>query len=287
MNRSTPTGIGLGLRTSLLTEIQQGCADHEVAFLEVAPENYMRRGGPLPARLSSLVERFPLVSHGLMMSLGSTDPLDRDYLATLAHFTRMYRPQWHSDHLCWSGLGGTLMHDLLPLPFRHDTILRVADKLRFAQDALNVPMAIENISWYFQVGYPHYAETDFIAEILERSGCSLVLDVNNVFVNATNHGFDPLAWLAEIPLERVIQLHIAGHEVQEDGLIIDTHGDDVRTEVEDLLRWVITRKGPCPVLLERDANIPPLTVLLEEVARLNRVYQDGLAAWECDHERSP
>ncbi|MFO0635430.1 MAG: DUF692 domain-containing protein [Nannocystaceae bacterium] len=275
----TPTGVGLGLRAAFIEKVERGDADGRVAFLEIAPENYMHRGGKAPQRLARIAERIPLLSHGLMMSLGSTDPLDRDYFANLREFLARIDAPWHSDHLCWSGLDGALLHDLLPVPFTTASATRIASRVREAQDRLGVTMAVENVSWYLQLGQPQKDEPDFVTEVLERADCRLMLDVNNVFVNSVNHGFDPYAWLAKVPLDRVIQLHVAGHDRWEEDLIVDTHGNDVRDEVYDMLGWVIERTGPKPVVLERDSDIPPLPRLLDEVARIDAVYQAAVARW--------
>ena len=280
MTTPPPTGIGLGLRGAFLRDVVRGDADGKVAFLEVAPENYMHRGGRSPKRLATLADRFPIITHGLMMSLGGTDPFRDEYFDELKGFLDRYDPPWHSDHVCWSGMDGAMLHDLLPIPFTGDTAKRVASRIREAQDRLERPMAIENISWYLQLGKSTLDEAGFLTEVLERADCKLLLDVNNVFVNATNHGFDPRAWIDAIPLERVVQLHIAGHEPWDDTLLVDTHGADVRQEVIDLLAYVIERTGPKPVLLERDSNIPPLSDLLEEVASLQTVYDQALQARE-------
>lgn len=271
-----PTGIGLALRTAFFDALERGEGDGRLAFVEVAPENYMHRGGTLPRRLARVAERFPVLTHGLMMNLGSTDPLDRDYLTELAAFLRRYAPPWHSDHLSYSGVDGVLLHELLPLPWDPGTAQRVAERVLRAQDALDCTVAIENISAYLRWGEPYYAETDFILDVLRRCDGTLLLDVNNVLVNAENHGFDPYAWLAEIPLERVVQIHVAGHERCGDGSVLDTHGADVSDEVAALLGWVIERAGPRPVLLERDANVPPFAVLLEELEHLDAVYRAAL-----------
>lgn len=273
MPRTPPTGIGLGLRGAFLGKVAQGDADGKVAFLEVAPENYMHRGGRVPARLQALSERFDIITHGLMMSLGGTDPFDPEYFGELKSFLDRYDTPWHSDHVCWSGHEGALLHDLLPVPFTSASARRIAARVSEARDRLERPMAVENISWYLELGKSQQDESAFLTELLETADCGLLLDVNNVFVNATNHGFDPKAWLERIPLERVWQLHIAGHEPWDDDLLVDTHGATVRDEVYDLLGYVIERIGPRPVLLERDSNIPPLSELLDEVARIDVVYQ--------------
>ena len=280
MQPQSPTGVGLGLRGAFLRDVVRGDADDKVAFLEVAPENYMHRGGRSPKRLATLAERFPIITHGLMMSLGGTDPFDDAYMAELKAFLDRYDPPWHSDHICWSGMDGAVLHDLLPIPFTTETAKRVAGRIREAADRLERPMAIENISWYLQLGKSTLDEAAFITEVLERADCGLLLDVNNVFVNATNHGFDAQAWVDAVPLERVVQLHIAGHEPWDETLLVDTHGAEVRDEVRALLSYVIERTGPKPVLLERDSNIPPLSELLDEAASLQAVYDAALAKRE-------
>ena len=279
MHDTFPTGIGLGLRAAFIDRVARGEADGKVAFFEVSPENYMHRGGRLPLALGRVAERFRLVTHGLMMSLGGTDAFDDEYFATLREFLDRHATPWHSDHVCWSGLDGTLLHDLLPVPFTTRAAVRVAERVVEARDRLGRAMAVENISWYLELGKPQMDEPEFLCEVLERSDASLLLDVNNVFVNAQNHGFDPYDWLAKIPLERVVQLHVAGHEPWDATLVVDTHGADVRSEVYDMLAWVIERIGPMPVVLERDSNFPAFDVLLEEVASLDRVYQAAIGRW--------
>lgn len=274
-----PTGIGLGLRARLLAPFAAGEADGAVSFVEVSPENFMHRGGRSPERLAQVADRFPVISHGLMMSLGGLHPFDDEYFATLRTFLDRYDPPWHSDHLCFSSDATAVLHDLLPIPMTRRAAQRVADRVHEAEDRLGRSMAVENISWYMELGRPELDEADFICEVLERADCGLLLDVNNAFVNARNHGFEVDQWLERIPLDRVVQLHVAGHEPWDETLIIDTHGADVRDEVYDLMAWVIERTGPKPVLLERDNNIPPLPTLLEEVRRLDTVYQQALTRW--------
>jgi uncharacterized protein len=273
MSRDIPTGIGLGLRAQLRSDIVRGQADDALAFLEIAPENYMRRGGGAPRRFEELAERFPVLTHGLMMSLGSPDPLRDDYLLELKRFLDRYDPPWHSDHLCFSGVDGVLLHDLLPVPFTTHAARHLARRVREAADRLERPMAVENISWYLPLGHSDLDETAFITEVLERADCGWLLDVNNVVVNAKNHGFDALDWLTRVPIDRVVQLHVAGHEPWDETLFVDTHGATALPEVHDLMSWVIERIGPRPVLLERDTNIPELGVLLDEVRALDRTYQ--------------
>lgn len=278
-----PTGVGLGLRAAFMAAVDAGEADGQVPFFEISPENHMRRGGRTPARFARITERFKILSHGLAMSLGGPDPFDDEYFATLRGFLDgLGGERWHSDHLCFCGTDGRVLHDLLPVPFTTAMATHMAARVREAQDRLERPMLIENISYYMPLGASGLDEPAFVAEVAERADCGLMLDVNNVFVNSRNHGFDPLDWLRRVPLDRVAQMHVAGHEFWDDRetVIVDTHGAPVRTEVDDLLAWVVERTGPVPVVLERDSNIPPLAELLAERARLAAVYDAALARRE-------
>ncbi|MCC6216486.1 MAG: DUF692 domain-containing protein [Polyangiaceae bacterium] len=279
MTNPDPCGVGLGLRWEILDEVLaagRGELD-AVRFFEISPENYMRRGGFIPDALSQVAERHPIVTHGLTMSLGGTDPLDAGYLAELRRFLGRFGASWHSDHLSFSGLGGALLHDLLPVPFTRQTARRIADRVRRAEDALGRRMAVENVSYYLHPGQPELDEADFIGEVLERADCGLLLDLNNLDVNAANHGFDRWEWLSRIPLERVVEIHVAGPEPWGDDLLLDTHGAPVRRSVHELLSWVIERTGPLPVLLERDNDVPPLATLLREVREIDATFRAALA----------
>jgi len=282
-----PTGVGLGLRAAVLRGIEAGEAEGKIAFVELSPENFMHRGGGIPRRLTKVCERHPLITHGLTMGLGGTDPFDDDYFSTLRAFLDAHDSPWHSDHLCFAGLDGALLHDLLPIPFTTAVAKRVAGRIIEARDRLECPLAIENISWYAQLGHAETDEAAFITEILERADCGLLLDVNNIFVNGLNHGSDPYAFLRNIPLDRVWQMHVAGHERYESGVVIDTHGETVKDEVYELMAWVIERVGPKPVLLERDTSIPPLAELLDEVGRLQARYDTALAQWSETNAAAP
>jgi uncharacterized protein (UPF0276 family) len=273
------SGVGLGLRWDFLEEVLEG-PELMVAFFEVSPENYMRRGGYYPAALERIGERYPIVTHGLTLSLGATEPPDRRYLSELKNEIRRLGTPWHSDHLCWSSAGPRMLHELLPLQWSRENVARVADRLTAIEDVLGVPMAVENISAYAVLGRPEMAEHEFISRVLERSGARLLLDVNNVYVNAQNFGFDAREFLSALPLDRVIQIHVAGHSASSTGLLIDTHGAPVCDPVLDLLEWAVERIGPVPVLLERDNDVPALSILMEEVHAIDRVYQRGLAARE-------
>jgi uncharacterized protein len=274
-----PTGVGLGLRWEFLEEVLAG-PPLDVSFFEVSPENYMRRGGYYPAALEQVRERYALITHGLTLSLGAVDPPEPAYLAELKREVTRLRSPWHSDHVCFSTAGSRVLHDLLPLKLCEENAQRVADRVRDVEDALGVPMAVENISWYAHPGRPELPEAEFIGRILERSDAGLLLDVNNVYVNAQNHGFDPYDFLRQMPFERVVQIHVAGHTRLDSGLVLDTHGAPVCDPVYELLDWTIERTGPVPVLLERDNDIPELDELLTEVRAIERVYQRALARRE-------
>jgi len=282
--RVGPTGVGLGLRWEFLEQVLEG-PRIDVAFFEVSPENYMRRGGYYPAALEALKERYVFLTHGLTLSLGAVDPPSPSYLAELeAEVARLASP-WHSDHLCSSSAGPLMLHELLPLQHSRESVTRVADRLRAAEDQLGVPMAVENISYYAQPAAPEMPETEFIHGVLEKSGCGLLLDVNNVYVNAKNHGFDAREFILKLPLERVMQVHVAGHAPAkwDPELTIDTHGAPVCDPVYDLLELAIARIGPVAVLLERDNDIPDLAALLAEVRQLEARYAAGVRRFEERH----
>ncbi len=248
----------------------------------------MRRGGAHPSALAWLAERFPVVTHGLTLSLGGSDPLDEPYLRDLAATVRALGSPWHSDHLCVGSIGGRAMHDLLPVPFKRASVERIADRIRRARDALGVPLAIENVSYYWHPGRAEVGEAEFLATLCEAADCGLMLDVNNAYVNCQNFGLDPEGWLRAAPLDRVVQIHVAGHEwfaVDERGLgaaaapgspgamIVDTHGAPVSDPVFALLERVLARTGPVPIVLERDENVPSLDTLLDEVARIRAIAE--------------
>lgn len=271
-------GVGLGLRWELLDELLE--TRPALSFVEISPENYMGRGGYFDEALDRAKDVWPIVTHGLTMSIGGADPLREDYLAGLRAFIQRVESPWHSDHLCFSTADGVVLHDLLPLSFKTSEVDRIADRIKRAQDAIGVPLAIENVSSYMHPGTADMDEAEFIARICSRADCGLMLDVNNAFVNATNFGFDIDAWMRTVPLDRVVQMHVAGHDWfdEEDGrLIIDTHGADVADSVLALLERTLEKTGPVPVLLERDQAIPPLDVLLAEVRKLEAIYERATA----------
>lgn len=275
----TVEGVGLGLRWDFARELAAG-RPAEVRWLEVSPENFLGRGGLFPAVLGECAAAWPVVTHGLTLSLAGTDPLDRAHLRELRAFLRDVGSPWHSEHLCWGALGGVELHELLPAPHARATVDRVVDRLREARDALGLPVALENITYYAVPPGSTMPEADFLCEVLERADAALLLDVNNVYVNARNHGLDARAFLAALPARRVVQVHVAGHAVEPDGLRLDTHGAPVCDDVYDLLAFALARTGRVPVLLERDHAVPPLAELLAEVGRLD-------ALWRAAPERAP
>src|SRR6266508_3039495 len=264
-------GVGLGLRWALIDDILQR-PPPELAWIEIAPENFMRRGGRFPAALAACAARWPIVTHGLTMSLGGGDPLSPEYLRTLAEFAHDVGTAWHSDHLCFGIVDGVAMHDLLPLPFTEEAADHVAARVRQAQDVLGLPMAVENISYYAHPGQAEMDESDFAARVVEKAGCSLLLDVNNVYVNSKNHGFDARAMIAKMPLDRVVQIHVAGHDDSDSELVVDTHAATLKNVVYDLLAFALSKIGrDVPVLLERDDHFPDWADLCAELARLDTI----------------
>lgn len=283
-------GVGLGLRWAFVDAVAAGDAEGAVDFFEVAPENYLDRGGSIGKAFARVQARHRLLPHGLMMNVGSPDPLDAAYLARLRAFLDRIDAPFHSEHLCGSGTDGAILHDLLPLPTHAAWVEHCADRIRRIQDAIGRPMAIENISYYLSPGGGMSQEA-FVAAVVERADCGLLLDVNNLAINATNHGFDPWQALRRMPLSRVVQLHVAGGEALpgHDGLVIDTHGAAPAHEVVAMMRWVLQRVGPCPVVYERDHAIGELPGLLDEVRRLRAAYDEALRSREdpeaaADHE---
>lgn len=249
-----------------------------VAWLEVHPENYLNRGGRYQEMLELARTHWPVVTHGLSTCLGSPDPFDTAYLHDLGAFLRDLEVPWHSEHLCLGGVDDRFFHDLLPLPFTDEAAEVAAQRLIKARDAIGRPLALENVSYYAPQATDGLAEVDFVVEVLERADAALLLDVNNIYVNSKNFGFDPRAFVDKIPTERVVQVHVAGHLVREDGLRIDTHGEPVPDDVYQLLDYTLRKVGPVPVLLERDNNVPPLDELLAEIDTLWTIYRNAMGA---------
>lgn len=265
-HRSIPVhGAGLGLRRSFLDAV----ADRPpsvVDFWEIAPENWIGVGGRQGRRLRSMTERHPFVCHGLSLSIGSPAPLDVAFVSQIKDFLDSHGIETYTEHLSYCSDDGHL-YDLLPIPFTAEAIRYVAGRVRQVQDILGRRIALENVS-YYAAPSQELSELDFITGVLDEADCSLLLDVNNIYVNAINHGYDPYDFLARLPGERICYGHIAGHFVEAEDLRIDTHGADVIDPVWDLLDAAYTRFGVFPTLLERDFNIPPMSELLREVQRV-------------------
>ncbi len=271
-------GVGLGLRWDFLEEVVDG-PDLPIDFFEVSPENYMRRGGYYPEQLERLLGRYPLVTHGLTLSIGAVDEPDAAYLRELRTEIQRTKSPFHSDHLCFSSAGSRSLHELLPLQQSRENVRRVAERARRMRDVFGVPFALENITYYVHPGRAELPELDFLHGVLAASDAGLLLDVNNVYVNSLNHGFDPRAFIAALDLRRVVEIHVAGHTRNASGLVLDTHGAPVADPVLELLAFTLQRSGPCPVLLERDNDVPELSELVREVRTLRAIYETSLRSY--------
>jgi uncharacterized protein (UPF0276 family) len=269
------SGYGLGLRKPHYADF----LEHRIGvdFVEVISENFMVAGGRPRQILRDVRDRYPVALHGVSMSVGSADGLDGVYLARLRQLVDEIEPLFVSDHLSWSRIEGFNAHDLLPLPYTDEALDLVAANIARAQDVLGRPMLIENPSTYIDFPGADMAEWQFLDALCARTGCGLLLDVNNVFVSATNHGFDPIAYLDGIPAGRVRQIHLAGHS-QGAALLIDTHDRPVPTSVWDLFAYILPRLGPVATMIERDDAIPPLEELLAELAIARRIGARALQA---------
>jgi uncharacterized protein (UPF0276 family) len=255
-------GAGLGLRRSFLDAAAEQ-PPRQVGFWEVAPENWIGVGGRQGRHFRALTERHPFVCHGLSLSIGSPAPLDIEFVGQVKGFLDRHAIRTYTEHLSYCSDDGHL-YDLLPIPFTGDAIRYVAERIRQVQDILERRIALENVSYYAAPGQ-ELAEIDFINGVIAEADCDLLLDVNNIYVNAVNHGYDPYDFLSQLPGERICYGHIAGHYVEAEDLRVDTHGADVIDPVWDLLDAAYDRFGVFPTLLERDFNIPPLPELLGEV----------------------
>jgi len=275
-----PRRAGVGFKPEHFEAILAG--PPAVGFFEVHAETYMGDGGPPHRRLEAIRARYPLSLHGVGLSIGSPRPLDREHLARLRALIRRYQPAQFSEHLAWSSHDEGFLADLLPLPYNEETLAVVRRHIDETQEALGTRMLLENPSTYVQFSDSVIEETEFLAEIAERTGCGLLLDVNNVFVRATNHGFDPFAYLADFPLRHVGEIHLAGYAdaVDDQGapLLIDAHNSPVRAIVWSLYEEAVRRLGPTPTLIEWDNDVPPWPGLLAE-ARRAETAMTRAAAW--------
>jgi uncharacterized protein (UPF0276 family) len=268
-------GAGLGLRRAHLSPLLLNVPE-PIAFMEVAPENWLDVGGRLGKEFRAVAKQTMLICHGLSLNLGGPAPLDEDFLARLKQFFAAHDIRYYSEHLSYCGDEG-LLYDLLPIPFTEEAVHHVASRIRRVQDILERRIAIENISYYCAPGQ-RMREIDFINAVLAEADCDLLLDINNIYVNSINHRYDPVAFLKALPGERIAYAHIAGHFDEADDLKIDTHGADVIDPVWRLLRIAYDHFGVFPTLLERDFNIPPLEVLITEVERIAQFQQTTTAS---------
>jgi hypothetical protein len=257
-------GIGIGLRTTHFGEILAGAP--AVDWFEVLSENFMDTGGRPLFVLDRVVERYPVALHGVSLSIGSTDALDRAYLRKLKALAGRTRARWVSDHLCWTGVLGRNTHDLLPLPYDEATLRHVSRRVRQVQDTLERPLVLENPSTYLAFVRSTMPEWEFLARLCDDSGCGLLLDVNNVYVSGFNHGFDPRQYVDTIPADRVVQVHLAGH-THHGTHILDTHDGPAIDAVWDLYARLCARTGPVSTLFEWDASIPPLADVRAEAEK--------------------
>lgn len=263
MVRKPPVGAGLGFRRELIETLKAGVPE-SIRFFELAPENWAGMGGRSGKDLRHFTERHPFVCHGLSLSLGGPSPLDETLLRRIKAFMAEHGMGLYTEHLSWCSDDAHL-YDLLPIPFTGDAVRWVADRIRRAQDILEMKIGIENASYYVAPPGAEMSETEFISAIVAEADCLLHLDVNNIYVNSRNFGFDPLEFMTALPLEKTCYIHVAGHYTEPDGLLVDTHGAEVIDPVWGLLEEAYRRTGPVPTCLERDTNIPELEELVGEL----------------------
>ncbi|MFY0676273.1 MAG: DUF692 domain-containing protein [Neptuniibacter sp.] len=279
-NKSYPVnGAGFGYRRCMsetLKDVDAAAFD----FLEIAPENWMGLGGRIGKSFKSYTEQFPFMAHGLSLSIGGPTPLDMEFLKNLKRFIAEHNIRGYSEHLSYCSDDGHL-YDLMPIPFTEEAVKYVAERIRTVQDVLEQRIAMENISFYAAPG-AEMTEQEFLLAVLEEADCDLLLDVNNIYVNSINHGYDAEQFLSAMPAERIMYVHIAGHYNEAEDLIVDTHGADVIDPVWHLLQKAYDQFGALPTLLERDFNIPPMPELLKEVEQI-RFYQNQ---WKMSHEQT-
>lgn len=267
-------GFGLGLRTDYYEEILS--TKPAIDWVEILSENYLVPGGKPLYYLDKIRAIYPMVMHGVSLSLGSTDPLDMDYLKQLKELAHRVEPAWISDHLCWTGVQGLNAHDLLPIPYTHEAVRHIVSRVQQIQEYLKRPILIENVSSYLTYKESELTEWDFILDIVQQSGCFILLDVNNVYVSSVNHQFNPLDFIHSMPANRVAQIHLAGHSDHGD-YIIDTHDEPVVQAVWSLYEASIAHLGPVSTMIERDDNMPPFSELLNEINHAKNIAQKVLS----------
>lgn len=260
--------VGIGFRRDIANEINEGVLNPD--FLELAPENWIDMGGYWKREIDRAAEKYDITCHGLSLSIGSTEPLDWDYLKKLKKFLHQYKVKVFSEHLSYTKSANAHLYDLLPIPFRKDAADHIVERIRVVQDFLERPLVLENVSYYTPVA-AEMTEAEFINDIVKRADCQMLLDVNNVYVNAFNHKYDAKEFLMQMPMERVAYIHMAGHEKLSEDIIIDTHGRPIIQDVFDLFDWTLPHLRPVPVLLERDFNFEDLPLLKTELASLKKI----------------
>jgi len=270
-------GHGVGLRRDHFERVLSGPS--RIDWFEAISENFMVAGGRPLDVLTRVRERYPIVLHGVSMSIGSTDPLDEGYLDRLRDLARRFEPAWVSDHLCWTSIGGHHAHDLLPLPYTEEALDGVVARVARVQERLGRPIALENVSSYVAYRRSAMPEWEFLGEVARRSGCGILLDVNNIYVSARNHGFDPRAYLQGVPVESVWQFHLAGHS-DKGAYLLDTHDHAVPDPVWDLYTEALRRYGAVSTLVEWDDRIPPFERLEAESERARALHDTTLGAAE-------
>jgi uncharacterized protein len=292
-------GVGLGLRREIAKQTLEAVASQpkKIEWLEFTPENYINIGGAAQERLEQASNHCRLVSHGVNLSIGSTDDLNLDYLKNLKDLLDWVDSPWWSDHLCFTSVNRTYMHDLLPLPFSREAVQHVVARIKSVQKLIERPFLIENISYYLNMPGGELTEAQFLSEVLEEADCGLLLDVNNVYVNSLNHGFDAREFLNQLPLERTVQIHIAGHYAAvadgtnntdnvdnagdaDDTVVIDTHGEPIVEPVYELLSYVLPKTGVKAILLERDQNLDNFPDLLSELDHIHEIVTRASHATE-------
>jgi uncharacterized protein (UPF0276 family) len=270
----TLEGFGLGLRSEHYRDFV--AAPQRVDWLEVISENYLVAGGKPLYYLDRIRGDYPMVMHGVSLSIGGSDALDVSYLRQLRALVDRIEPAWVSDHLCWTGTSSLNLHDLLPLPYTEATLQHLAPRIAQVQEALAQPLLLENVSSYVRYRADEMSEWEFIRELVTRTGCELLLDVNNVYVSSVNHGFDPQVFIDAMPVGAVRQIHLAGHE-ELGGYLVDTHDHPVCAAVWDLYAHTVARLGAVPTMIERDDHMPPLELLIAELDGARSLAQRTLA----------
>jgi len=266
-------GFGLGLRSEHYLDL----IEHQqpVDWLEILSENYMIAGGKPLYYLDKICERYPVVMHGVSLSIGSADPLNQTYLHDLKKLAQRVKPQWISDHLCWTGTNGINLHDLMPLPYTDEALQHLVERINKVQDFLGQRILLENVSSYLTYQHSTISEWEFLSAIAQQADCLILLDINNIHVSAHNHGFNSLTYLAALPAERIQQIHLAGH-LNKGDYSIDTHDHDIIDSVWELYAESLRRFGPISTMIERDDDIPPLNILLDELQKARTISAQAL-----------